>query len=281
MSDNQGRESRDFSRYDSMKTEELEELLRLDTDAPEGAEPDVELMLYVLEVLNKRNRIKEVVGDSTQEAYESFMQDYFPEDIQIEKPSTRKPLRWVRRLTAAAAAVLVFVMLGTVTANAFGFNIWRAVAVWAQETFHFQVGEEARVDDPNPDIELPYESLEDAIYTLEMATGIVPTWIPEGFELTDITIDETPMQKVYIGYYEFEEMYFEIVIQSYLNAMPEQVEKSEDYAETYPVSDVVYYLFSDNDTMQVAWTNDSYECYISGNVTVNDLKMMVDSIKKG
>lgn len=284
MSENQNRGARDFSQYDTMETEELEELLRFDTDAPEGAEPDVELMLYVLGVLDKRGRIKEVTGDRAQEAYESFKRDYFPEDVHIEeepKVVECRPLRWVRRLTTAAAAVLVFVMLGTVTASAFGFNFWRAVAVWAQETFHFQIGEEVRVDDPNPDIDLPYESLEDAIYTLEMATGIVPTWIPEGYVLTDITIDETPMQKVYVGYYEFEEMYFEIVIQSYLNTMPEQVEKSEDYAETYPVSDVVYYLFSDKDTMQVAWTNDSYECYISGNVTANDLKMMVDSIKKG
>lgn len=278
MSDNQGRESRDFSRYDSMETAELEELLRLDADAPEGTEPDVELMLYVLEVLNKRNRIKEVVGDSTQETFESFMQDYFPEDIPIVKPSARKPLRWVRRLATAAAAVLVFVMLGAVTADAFGFNIWRAVAVWAQETFHFEMGNDARIDDPNPDNDLPYESLEDAIYTLEMATGIVPTWIPEEFKLTDIRVDETPMQKVYIGFYKNENMEMKITVRSYLSGRPEQIEQGDGYTDKKIVNEIEYHYFSNMDQNRVAWINGSYECYISGDVTVEQLEKMVDSI---
>lgn len=278
MSDNQGRESRDFSRYDSMKTEELEELLRLDTDAPEGAEPDVELMLYVLEVLNKRNRIKEVVGDSTQEAYESFMQDYFPEDIQIEKPSTRKPLRWVRRLTAAAAAVLVFVMLGTVTANAFGFNIWRAVAVWAQETFHFQIGEEARVDDPNPERKLQYSSLEDALYRIEAVTGVAPTWIPDGYVLVDITVLDSPIQKTYSALYKNRENYLKITVRSHLDGNPEQIEQGEGDSKVEVIDGVEYFYFTNYDQNRVAWINGSYECYISGDVTVEQLEEMVNSI---
>lgn len=281
MSENQNRGARDFSQYDTMETEELEELLRFDTDAPEGAEPDVELMLYVLGVLDKRGRIKEVTGDRAQEAYESFKRDYFPEDVHIEeepKVVERRPLRWVRRLTTAAAAVLVFVMLGTVTASAFGFNFWRAVAVWAQETFHFQIGEEVRVDDPNPDIDLPYESLEDAIYTLEMATGIVPTWIPEGYVLTDITIDETPMQKVYIGFYKDGSLEMKITVRSYLNGRPEQIEQGEGNGETCVIDNVEYHFFTDYDQNRVAWINDAYECYISGHVSVEELEKMVNSI---
>lgn len=278
MSDNQGRESRDFSRYDSMKTEELEELLRLDTDAPEGAEPDVELMLYVLEVLNKRNRIKEVVGDSTQEAYESFMQDYFPEDIQIEKPSARKPLRWVRRLTAAAAAVLVFVMLGTVTANAFGVNIWRAVAVWAQETLHFQMGDEVDTEDPEPTSNLEYKSLEEMIYKIEKVSGLVPTWIPDGFVLSELITDETPIQKNYIAVYENGDKYLKITIRSHQGAYPEQIEQGEGDSKVEVIDGVEYFYFTNYDQNRVAWINCSYECYISGDVTVEQLEEMVNSI---
>lgn len=278
MSDNQGRESRDFSRYDSMETEELEELLRLDTDAPEGAEPDVELMLYVLEVLSKRNRIKEVVGDSTQEAYESFMQDYFPEDVHIEKPSTRKPLRWVRRLTAAAAAVLVFAMLGTITANAFGVNIWRAVAVWAQETFHFQMGDEARVDDPNPERKLQYSSLEDALYRIEAVTGVAPTWIPDGYVLVDITVLDSPIQKTYSALYKNRENYLKITVRSHLDGNPEQIEQGEGDSKVEVIDGVEYFYFTNYDQNRVAWINGSYECYISGDVTVEQLEEMVNSI---
>ena len=275
MSENQGR---DFSRYDAMETAELEELLRLDTDAPEGVEPDVELVLYVLEVLEKRNRIKEVTGNKAQEAFESFKQDYFPEDILIEEEPVRKPLHLVRRLTTAAAAVLVFVMLGTVTANAFGFNIWRAVAVWAQETFHFELGGVADTEDPEPTRNLLYSSLEDAIYKLEKTSGIVPTWIPEEFELVELITDENPVQKNYIAVYKNGDKHLKITIRSHQTVYPEQIEQGEGNEKTSLVDGVEYHYFANYDQNQVAWINGSYECYISGDVTIEQLEKMVNSI---
>ena len=44
MSENR---NRDYSKYDAMTTQELEEILRLDASAPEGEESDTELLLYV------------------------------------------------------------------------------------------------------------------------------------------------------------------------------------------------------------------------------------------
>ena len=278
MSDNQGRESRDFSRYDSMETAELEELLRFDADAQKGTEPDAELMLYVLEVLNKRNRINEVIGDSTQETFESFMQDYFPEDVHIERPSARKSLRWVRRLTTAAAAVLVFVMLGTVTANAFGFNIWRAVAVWAQETFHFEMGAKVDTEDPEPTSNLEYKTMEEMIYKLEKVSGIVPTWIPEGFVLSELITDENPVQKNYIAVYKNGDKNLKITIRSHQEAYPEQIEQGEGDSKVEIINGIEYHYFPNLDQNQIAWINGSYECYISGDVTVEQLEKMVNSI---
>ena len=42
MSDILNRKASDFSKYDSMETEKLEEFLRLDSEAPEGEEADTE-----------------------------------------------------------------------------------------------------------------------------------------------------------------------------------------------------------------------------------------------
>ena len=38
--------NRDFSQYEAMTTKELEEILRLDAEAPEGAQSDTELILF-------------------------------------------------------------------------------------------------------------------------------------------------------------------------------------------------------------------------------------------
>ena len=41
-----------------------------------------------------------------------------------------------------------------------------------------------------------------------------------------------------------------------------------------------YYLFKNYDRNVVAWTINNWECSISGDVSIDDLKTMVDSIKE-
>ena len=54
MSEKQSRGIGDLSKYDTMTTEELEEILRLDAQAPEEQESDIEKILYIMEVLTER-----------------------------------------------------------------------------------------------------------------------------------------------------------------------------------------------------------------------------------
>ena len=286
MSENRNRSERDFSKYDEMETEDLEQILRSDADAPEGVEPDVELILYVMEVLaNRRRNNDQASGKTALEAFESFKQNYLPEQVSIETAPTAnrpkvRPMRWLRGLTAAAA-VLAFVFLGSVTAHAFGINIWKAVAVWAQETFHLQGDVMVDTEVQGQDRNLEYTSFEQAIYDLERVGRLVPTWIPEGYELIDIRVDENPLQKIYIGFYEDDEKYLKITVRSYQNSYPEQIEQSDGTEETIEVSGIIYHIFEDIGTLQAAWIKDSYECYITGELTMEQIKTMIHSIEKG
>ena len=47
MSESRSRGTRDFSKYDAMDTQTLEEILRLDAESPEGSGSDTELLLYM------------------------------------------------------------------------------------------------------------------------------------------------------------------------------------------------------------------------------------------
>lgn len=286
MSENRNHGARDFSKYDSMTMEELDEVLWFDPESPDDEEPDVELLLYVLEVrANRRRDNNEVTGNTTLEDYEAFKRDYMidVEDIETEQPAEDKPkikpLRWLRGLVAAAA-VVVFVLLGTVTANAFGFDVWKVVATWAQETFHLSGEGQGELDEPNPDRELEYESLEDALYRVEGKTNLVPTWIPDRYELIEINILENPMQKIYSALYQNGDKSLKITVQSYLNSNPIQLEQSDGCFEIYHVSGIKYYFFVDNSCTQAAWINGSYECFISGELTIEELKEMINSIEE-
>ena len=68
MSENQNRRVGNLSKYDAMTTEELEEILRLDAEAPQEQESDIEMILYIMEVLAKRKRNNGHTGKTAQEA---------------------------------------------------------------------------------------------------------------------------------------------------------------------------------------------------------------------
>lgn len=281
MSDKQNRGIGDLSKYDAMTTEELEEILRLDAQAPEEQESDTETILYIMEVLTERKRNNSHTGKTALEAYESFKQNYMPENNNNETPCI-EPVkvrsafpRWLRSLTAAAAVVAILV-LGSITAKAFGFSIWEAVVKWTQETFHF-----GEWGDSDSDSNLPYSSLEEALEKSKITTSLAPCWFPSGYELADIRVEQTPLRKTYLAKYKNGKQDLTITLHDHLEEIPVYVEQSEGLVEEYEVSGITYYLFSNYDNVKAVWIVDSYECYISGNVTIEELKMMIDSIEKG
>ena len=281
MSENQNCGIRDFSQYDAMPTQELEQILRLDAQAQEGQESDTETLLYIMGVLAERKNQDGHAGKTALEAYESFKLNYMPEiedAAEAAKPK-RRPIRLLRGLSAVAVVVLV-ILLGTMTAKAFGIDIWETVVTWTQETFHF-TGWSLSSEEPGSDIGLPYSSLQEALLDGNIDVPLVPTWIPDGFELTDIKVEETPTQYIYYSIYKNSESFIKITVRDYLNSDPQYIEQSDDLVEIYTVSGIEYYLFANNSQVQAAWTVDSYECCISGNLTIDQLKLMVDSITKG
>ena len=72
-----------------------------------------------------------------------------------------------------------------------------------------------------------------------------------------------------------------ITVRDHLGDDPVYVEQSEGLVEEYEVTGITYYLFENYDNVKAVWITDSYECYISGNVTIQELKQMIESIKEG
>ena len=77
MSENTNRRHQDFAKFDAMSTEELEEILRLDLDAPPEQESDTQVLLTIMEVLAQRKKEPE---KKAFEALESFRRNYMPEE---------------------------------------------------------------------------------------------------------------------------------------------------------------------------------------------------------
>lgn len=279
MSENLNRSTPDFSKYDSMSIGELEEILRADAMGPERDDSDVDEILYVMEVLAKKRRQNGIAGKTALEAYQEFQQHYLPMVEEESKPRRKSNVIPFRRI-AAVAASLVLVFSLSITANAFCFrDVWDAVVTWAQETFSFSMGVE--VSEPTPNNQEPYENLKNALREGKIDSNIIPAFLPSEYTFVDVTIDETPYQKTYIALYLSGEKTLKISIRSYMQSRPEQIEMSDGFQEIYNSDGTDYYIFTNYDVIRAAWIIDSYECVISGELSVDEVKMMIDSIKKG
>lgn len=279
MSENLKRSNPDFSKYDSMSIGELEEILRADAQGPERDDSDVDEILYVMEVLAKERQQNGIAGKTALEAYQEFQQHYLPMVEEEAKPKCKANIIPFRRIaTIAASLVLVFTL--ATSANAFSIkDIWNAVARWAEETFSFSTGVE--VSEPKAESDIHFCSLQDLLIKYEVRSDIVPTQFPAGYELTNIIVDENPLQDTYLAVYSDGSSVIKVSVKSFLEKRPEQVEASGTLLAELNISGTTYYFFENHDQIQAAWIIDTYECYVSGKLSVDEIISIIESIEKG
>ena len=77
MSESKEHFHRDFSKFDEMSTAELNEILRQDSQLPDGEESDIDAILYIMEVIEQRNQELPVSDfKDVDRAWDSFNQNY-------------------------------------------------------------------------------------------------------------------------------------------------------------------------------------------------------------
>lgn len=279
MSENEHRRMRDLSQYDSMPTEALEQILRADAVTPAEQESDIEQILYVMEVLARREKENQQSGKTAQQSWESFQQHYLAEsEIQEHRKLPGQP--WGRRMVACAAAVILILCI-PLSARAFSFEeLWNVVARWAKETFSFVSGDVERVGEPEATDAIEYTSLQDLLKRNNRPYDMIPTWIPDGFALEKVEKDIMPEQEIYLALYINGDKKLKVNVKAYSSPDPWNIE-IEDSIEVYTVSGVEYYIFSNFDQVQVIWRNQSYECMIFGEISFEEAIAMINSIEGG
>lgn len=288
MPDNNLRRDSEFAKYDSMSTEELQQILREDASKPVGEESDSQALFYIMEVLAKRRKERNE-GRSAAEALESFKKNYYTEAKTTSDSEsaavTRKQYnggRWRRGLVAAVAAICILIVGNSITASALGFDLFEIIAKWTQETFHWgYAGQTEETNAPSPDFINPCQSLQESLDICKIDTLLVPTWIPDGYTESYVKMDETPMQRRFIAKYQSGNNTIHIRIVDYLSGAPSQAEYSDGVLEIYSSADIDYYIISNEDQLQALWIVDNYECCITGPLTLSEIKLMIDSIEKG
>lgn len=272
-------------KYDNMEDEQLRDILRADASKPEGGESDVDEIFYVMELLARRRSERGEARDPA-EALEAFKKRY-PNDLVVDEedeacsekviPYSGRSAGWKRRLVAVTAAAAL-IAVGVMSAGAAKFNLWEAIARWTQETFRWGAVQETDNYVPTPDKQSPCADLLDMLRQNDIPTSIVPTWLPDGFVLSDMQVIEQPDRRIIYAQFENGEKYILIQIHDYLNENPAQFEQSGKDLRVYSKNEIQYYIFPNNEATQIVWTVDHFECEIQGIISVVEAKQMIDSI---
>lgn len=274
--------ARDFSHFDKLSTEELREILRQDSLSDDSSS-DIDAILYITGLLVSRSGS---ANDSTrvEKAWKSFKENYYPYisdpeplysfDSPEDKIVKAKPRRLSRTMkTLSVAAVLAVVIIsGSVTASAFGYNLWGAVAEWTRDTFGFTQGQNNGI--------YPFENLRDALAAYDINDPIVPQWIPDGYGEDTVQAAETPDGKVISASCKSTAGEIKIEVKAFYNQDNEHrvYEIFEDGVEKYASNGIDFYIMKNDDFTRVSWAVGNNECSILCALEPKEIYRMIDSI---
>ena len=279
MSEMEKRE--EISRYDSMTTEELQEILRQHAHGELDTEPDTQELFEIMEVLSARRQQSDPQAfRSNEEAFVEFCQYYMPKaEDKVHSKVIRFPNRALKTVAAVLAVVLILAVGTTITAEALHVDIWDKFASWTKEIFQFtDITDGTTSTNPEKEYNAELKSLQDALNDHMVTEKLVPTWMPEGYKNKDLKIMSSPRVLTINAVYEKNELELVMKMRQTIGVPANQVEKNDDLLEIYVVDGVEYYIFSNTETLQAAWSIGEFECMIGGKITLEEMKEMINSI---
>jgi len=279
-----------YSKYDAMDDEALRDILRADASKPETEASDIEELLYVMGLLEKRRR-ERGEGRDAKKAFEEFKKYYDPriEDAQEpeapakvpELPLKKKTVpRWKPKL-AIVAAVIVLLVGCTLSVGAAKFDLWELLVKFTKETFYIEDNsDDAQAWKADATDQNPYSDFAETLRQHGVAGAFIPTWIPEGFAFEDRYISETPSKRTFHERYVNGDKTFTIEITENQEDAPILFEQFGSEVEIYQHDDYVFYLSQNNSQYHATCIDSVIQYVFWGDLTHEEILQMIDSIKK-
>lgn len=201
------------------------------------------------------------------------------DDTKTSSIHSRKTLKLL-----PLVAVLVL-LIGTVSAQAFGENFFDLFAKWTSEIFHLDDSAKPEASIGHNDLEegevreyaTPQEMLDD----FGIRGQLIPTEVPEEFGApTCLASNDESGLKLQILYESTDHyVFFEYMQISKENVG--SVEKNNQAVVFWNFEGIKHYQLADNGIEKIAWINGNFECHASGNVTGEEMNRIIASIYGG
>ena len=257
--------------WESMPTPELEGLLRSEL---EQKPPDDEKVLALLHILKDRERnLPLKLSRREEEAWQQYQQK-----AMNRKRKRKSPARWA---SLAASLVLLAALVGSVVPQqAEAETFWEMLQRMTSTVLTYFSGEGKRGDiayrfeTENPGLQQVYN----AAVELGVTEPVVPMWLPDGYEMTQIQVEKSPMKTgiwVTFGKNDNEIVY---KLDVYNGEPAHQYYKDDSHYEKYEQDGTAYYVMRNNARWTAVWTKDNIECFLTVDCQEDTLRRILESI---
>ena len=201
------------------------------------------------------------------------------DDTKTSSIHSRKALKLL-----PLVAVLVL-LIGTVSAQAFGENFFDLFAKWTSEIFHLDDSAKPEASIGHNDLEegevrkyaTPQEMLDD----FGIKGQLIPTEVPEEFGAPTCWASKKKSGLKLEILYENAEHYIFFWYIQINEETSSAVEKNSQAVTTWDFGGIKHYQFIDNGIEKIAWVNGDFECHASSNVAENAMNQVINSIYGG
>ena len=257
--------------WQQLPTEELDRILQAEL---EKERPDPEVVLPILEEFEEREKDFPVVMTPEELEILERLSKY-----EASSKQSRQKRRWVAGIAAAAAAVCIVVMAVPQKAGADSF--FDVLFRWTSSVFEFFTPEQ---DEANPPVDAVFETdnpgllqLYEKVTELGAKDAVVPTWLPDGFELTELQELQMAGGKKIHSVFETD---VDMISLTYriITDISRKSEKKASSVEIYECAGIDHIILENDEYISVTWTVNGVDCLMNADVSKDEIYTIIKSI---
>lgn len=257
---------------EQMETQQLDDMLlkELRQETPNG-----DLIRMIGSVLKERD--KDTVPDidaNIRQAWERYQRK--------SRPVHKKRSCLNSLFVKAASLLLVLVALQVfVPQKAEAMNFFERFISWTEDVFSLinpaEAGEEKGVyvfRTDNPGLREVY----DKVVELGVTVPVVPSWIPEGYELVECKVTEMPISNYLSARFACGSADFVYQLEIYTDNVTYDFCKDGTEIRVEEKNGIEYSILQNSDVLVAVWTRDNVQCCIAIDCQEDTLLRILDSI---
>jgi len=189
--------------------------------------------------------------------------------------------RFKKLLVQSVAGLILAFFMSSAMASALGYNLVQIVAGWGKETFHLSAQNQNNAQ--NIFDKKNYSNAEEVLQDMT-AKPLLPQWVPDGFAFKYaekfVRLDNTNI----VLYYEnsaHKIIVFDFEIYTDQASADASFEKDDNMVEVYEKNNIPHYIFQNIERVQAVWSSSNVIYNVSGDVSADEMKKIIDSMNGG